>query len=333
MSSKGFAVHACPEHYIVVTDLEVGKILFFDKIKEETQRVLSKILEKVERGWFKMLKVTPPEGYPPEKDRYARGNDYSPVAVCVILDTFDFAIPPELEELVMAGLDSGAALSGMLQTEDIGLEKMICNVVSNPNIRYIVSAAGRLQATFLANPSSVFSRMGSTKAAGSWEAMPLPPTFLTSPQEAIERFRCQIITVIDLLCEPGANSKDFPGLNPETVSKAVWSCYQEKPVDFMGYKLYDPGAYPEEPILCKVVWKVSKPWEVVGHKRPQVSALVIWKLLPKTNCGRCGERTCRAFASKLSQWMITLDRCPLLSEEKYRAEKEALEKLYLHKLC
>jgi tetrahydromethanopterin S-methyltransferase subunit A len=70
-----------------------------------------------------MLKVKPPDGYPPEEGRYVRGNDYSPVAVCVILDTFDFAIPVELNGLVMAGVDSGAALSGMLQTENIGMEK------------------------------------------------------------------------------------------------------------------------------------------------------------------------------------------------------------------
>ena len=48
-----------------------------------------------------MLKVKLAEGYLPEEGRYVRGNDYSPVAVCVILDTFDFAIPPELNELVM----------------------------------------------------------------------------------------------------------------------------------------------------------------------------------------------------------------------------------------
>src|SRR4030043_2189233 len=87
---------------------------------------------------YNLLKVKPLEGYPPEKGRYVKGNDYSPVAVCVILDTFDYAIPSDLNELVMAGADSGAAFSGMLQTENIGLEKIICNVVANPNIRYIV---------------------------------------------------------------------------------------------------------------------------------------------------------------------------------------------------
>ena len=58
-----------------------------------------------------MLKVKPPDSYPPEEGRYVRGNDYSPVAVCVILDTFDFAIPAELNELVTVGVDSGAALN------------------------------------------------------------------------------------------------------------------------------------------------------------------------------------------------------------------------------
>jgi len=85
-----------------------------------------------------MLKIKPPDGYPPEEGRYLRGNDFSPVAVCVILDTFDFAIPDELNRLAMAGLDSGAALSGMLQTENVGIEKIICNIAANPNIRYIV---------------------------------------------------------------------------------------------------------------------------------------------------------------------------------------------------
>ncbi len=64
-----------------------------------------------------MLKVKPPNGYPPEEGRYVRGNDYSPVAVCVILDTFDFAIPAELNELVMVGAYSGAALNNK-RTED-----------------------------------------------------------------------------------------------------------------------------------------------------------------------------------------------------------------------
>ena len=85
-----------------------------------------------------MLKVSPHEDYPPEEGRYIRGNDYSPVAVVIILTTDPEEIPPEIEKLVRTGVESGAALSGTLQTANIGLEKVICNIVANPNIRFLL---------------------------------------------------------------------------------------------------------------------------------------------------------------------------------------------------
>lgn len=85
-----------------------------------------------------MLKVSPHEEYPPEEGRYLRGNDYSPVAVVIILTTDAEEIPPEIEKLVRTGVESGAALSGTLQTANIGIEKVICNIVANPNIRFLV---------------------------------------------------------------------------------------------------------------------------------------------------------------------------------------------------
>ena len=85
-----------------------------------------------------MLKVKPHMDYPPEEGRYIRGNDASPVAVAIILCSDGDKIPPEIENLVRAGIESGAALSGTVQTENIGFEKIICNVVANPNIRYLI---------------------------------------------------------------------------------------------------------------------------------------------------------------------------------------------------
>ncbi|MFY9637706.1 MAG: (Fe-S)-binding protein, partial [Methanobacterium sp.] len=32
----------------------------------------------------------------------------------------------------------------------------------------------------------------------------------------------------------------------------------------------------------------------------QVTAMEIYRLLPKTNCAKCGEASCMAFATKLS---------------------------------
>jgi len=50
-----------------------------------------------------MLKVPPHPDYPPEDGRYLRGNDFSPVAVVIILNTEAENIPPWIEQLVRAG--------------------------------------------------------------------------------------------------------------------------------------------------------------------------------------------------------------------------------------
>ncbi len=52
-----------------------------------------------------------------------------------------------------------------------------------------------------------------------------------------------------------------------------------------------------------------------------LTGLEIYKLLPKTNCKKCGFPTCLAFAMKLSQKGIELSACPDVSEE----AKAALE--------
>jgi len=49
----------------------------------------------------------------------------------------------------------------------------------------------------------------------------------------------------------------------------------------------------------------------------------IFKLLPKTNCKKCGYPTCLAFAMKLAQRQASLDKCPDVSEEAKRLLGEA----------
>ena len=46
-----------------------------------------------------------------------------------------------------------------------------------------------------------------------------------------------------------------------------------------------------------------------------LSALDIFKLLPKTNCGDCGVPTCLAFAMKLANKQAELSACPHVSDE------------------
>jgi acetyl-CoA decarbonylase/synthase complex subunit gamma len=46
-----------------------------------------------------------------------------------------------------------------------------------------------------------------------------------------------------------------------------------------------------------------------------LTGLDIFKLLPKTNCKKCGMPTCLAFAMQLAQKKVKLDDCPCASEE------------------
>ena len=56
-----------------------------------------------------------------------------------------------------------------------------------------------------------------------------------------------------------------------------------------------------------------------------LSALDIYKLLPKTNCKDCGFATCLAMAIALSQKKISLEKCPHISAEAKEALASAAE--------
>jgi tetrahydromethanopterin S-methyltransferase subunit A len=196
-----------------------------------------------------LLKIDTHPDYPPEEGCYIRGNDRSPVVVCIILKWDQDKVPHEIEQLVRAGAESGAALSGTLQTENIGLEKIICNVVANPNIRYFILGGpesdghltgGAIKALFANGVNEKKEIIGSES--------PHPFLFNIS-QEMIDRFLAQL-TLVDL---------QFQG-DPNLIRQAVWSCYQEEPVEFRGQTLYDRGAFPEPPLSGSITWKIMQPW-------------------------------------------------------------------------
>jgi tetrahydromethanopterin S-methyltransferase subunit A len=275
-----------------------------------------------------VLKVKPPDGYPPEQGRYVRGNDYSPVAVCVILDTFDFSIPPELNELVMCAADTGAALSGMLQTENLGLEKMICNIVANPNIRYIVLCGRESTGHLPGEALLALKQNGIDEAKRIIGSRALTPHLSNIPTELIDRFNQQIVSIINLLCKPGERDIKVPGLNPKIVEEAVRSCYQENPTPFMDYTLYDMGAYPEPAIVHKIVSKLSQLGKPVEPGKSKVGlGLMLHKLLPQTDCQKCGKKTCLAFAIDLAKGKCRLEDCPYLEQPEFSENHDALAKL------
>lgn len=46
-----------------------------------------------------------------------------------------------------------------------------------------------------------------------------------------------------------------------------------------------------------------------------LTGLEIFKLLPKTNCGKCSSPTCLAFAMRLASKKASLDECPDVSAQ------------------
>jgi tetrahydromethanopterin S-methyltransferase subunit A len=217
-----------------------------------------------------MLKVKPHPDYPPEEGRYIRGNDASPVAIAIILNCEADKIPLELTKLVRVGAESGAALSGTVQTENIGFEKIICNIVANPNIRYLILGGPESAGHLTGEALKALMQNGIDDKKRIIGAKAPHPFLYNIPAEFVERFRKQI-TLIDL---------QFEG-DPETIRKAVWSCYQENPVEFKGYSLYDIGAYPEKPLSGEITWRVTMPWAVPESEKEEEALKKAKELLEK----------------------------------------------------
>jgi len=193
-------------------------------------------------------KVQPAPEYPPEEGCYLRGNDYSPVAVVVILRWMREQTPREIEQLVRVAVESGAALAGTLQTENVGLEKIVCNVVANPNIRYLIVCGPESPGHLVGDAILALARNGTDKQKRIIGTQSPTPYLFNIPDEFVERFRRQI-TVIDLVDEG----------SPEVLREAIRCCYQEAPTPFRNYTLHDPGAYDAAPLSGAITWRITHP--------------------------------------------------------------------------
>ena len=72
-------------------------------------------------------KKSPAEGWPVINGDYVAGDPESPVAAATLASHIE-QIP----------VDAGAAIAGPCKTENLGIEKMISNLISNPNLRFLI---------------------------------------------------------------------------------------------------------------------------------------------------------------------------------------------------
>jgi len=87
-------------------------------------------------------------------------------------------------------------------------------------------------------------------------------------------------------------------------------------------------------ILNEIKDKINDTWarreeiDLSGSKeRIQLGPFDLYAYLPKTNCGKCGEKTCMAFAMKVLNEGKKLSDCTVLAEDKYRGARDTLVSL------
>ena len=233
-----------------------------------------------------LLKVKPHPDYPPEEGRYLRGNDFSPAAVVIILNTEAENIPPWIENLVRAGVEAGAAIAGTVQTANIGIEKIICNIVANTNIRYLILGGPESDGHHTGDAIKALMKNGVDKKKLIIGTDALSPTLFNVPGEFIDRFRQQV-TLVD--CQ----FQEEP-----VIRKAVWSCFQENPVEFRGQSLCDPGAFPEPPLSGKITWNVMQPWAEPGDDGERVAKQKALALIEKLKA-RCAAKAAEENRTKI----------------------------------
>ncbi|MDE4907891.1 tetrahydromethanopterin S-methyltransferase subunit A [Methanogenium marinum] len=164
-------------------------------------------------------KKSPASGWPTIQGDYISGSAESCVAVC--------SFGSHLDEKGIC--DAGAAICGSCKTENLGLEKLIANTISNPNIRFIIFCGTEVKGHLSGQSLKALHENGveGGKIVGSKGAI----AFIENlDAAAIERFQQQV-EVIDIM-----ESEDMGAITAK-INECVGK---------------DPGAFDADPMVIEV---------------------------------------------------------------------------------
>ena len=169
-------------------------------------------------------KKAPAEGWPVISGDYIVGDPESPVAVTTLASHIEAEL-------------TGAAIAGPCKTENLGIEKVVANIISNPNIRFLILAGAEVQGHITGQSFKALHENGADaekkKIIGATGAIPFVENV---PLEGIERFQQQL-EIIDLI-----DTEDTGAINAK-----ISECIEK-----------DPGAVEGEPIVMEVDEKNQK---------------------------------------------------------------------------
>ena len=224
-------------------------------------------------------KKSPASGWPIVQGDFHSGDANSPVAV--------ITMGSHLDEQGIC--DAGAAICGSCKTENLGLEKVVANVISNPNIRFILLCGTEVKGHLSGNSLVHLHSSGVEKGriVGSEGAIP----FIENLDDAaIKRFQEQV-EVVNIM-----ESEDLGAI------KAKINELKGK----------DPGAFAAEAMVVEVKETGGAGEESTGEVQPLSGEVVLvhtrLKVIEKmiTDIGYWDRYAAGVYSGKVEGLMIGL---------------------------
>ena len=163
-------------------------------------------------------KKAPADGWPVISGDYVVGDPESPVAVTTLASHIEAEL-------------SGAAIAGPCKTENLGIEKVVANIISNPNIRFLIVTGAEVQGHITGQSIKALYENGADadkkKIIGATGAIPFVENV---PLEGIERFQQQL-EIVDLI-----DTEDIGAIQAK-----INECVEK-----------DPGAIEEDPVVMEI---------------------------------------------------------------------------------
>ncbi|MDR0767135.1 MAG: tetrahydromethanopterin S-methyltransferase subunit A [Methanosarcinales archaeon] len=172
----------------------------------------------------KVNKTNAAAGWPMLKGEYKTGNPDACVAVVTCGSHLDDD----------ALIEAGAAISGSCKTENLGIEKLVSHIISNPNIRFLIISGAEVKGHITGEAIIMLHQNGIEKnrIVGAKGAIPYIENL---SEDAVKRFMEQI-ECIDMI-----NVEDI-----DEIAEKIKECAAK-----------DPGAFPADPLVQNVKEKAA----------------------------------------------------------------------------
>jgi tetrahydromethanopterin S-methyltransferase subunit A len=224
-------------------------------------------------------KKSPASGWPLVKGDFHSGDANSPVAV--------ITMGSHLDEQGIC--DAGAALCGSCKTENLGLEKVIANVIANPNIRFALLVGTEVKG-HLSGQTLVALHKGGVKEGRVVGAEGAIPFIENLNDAAIKRFQEQV-EIVNIM-----ESEDLGAIKAKINE----------------LKAKDPGAFAADAIVVEVKEAAGGGEEAAGEARPLSGEMALitarMKVIEKmvVDIGYRDKFSAGVYAGKIEGLMIGL---------------------------